>query len=76
MLQETRLRLAYDPAFREEFSGAEAAEAPDISTRGKEKIRRTGCKASRSGTADGGRLSAGVVSVCPSQSGSGDPHQL
>ena len=61
MLQETRLRLAYDP---------------DISSRGKEEIQRTGGKDSPSGTADGGRLSAGVVSVCPTQSGPGDPHQL
>lgn len=76
MLQETRLRLAYDPAFREEFLARKRAEAPDISTRRKEKIRRTGGKAPPSGTADGGRLSAGVVSVCPSQSGPGDPYQL
>lgn len=52
-------------------------QKPQTSAPGrKEEIRRTGSKASPSGTADGGRLSAGVVPVCPSQSGPGDPHQL
>ena len=52
------------------------AEERYTDSRRKEKIRRTGGKDSPSGTADGGRLSAGVVPVCPSQSGPGDPHQL
>ena len=76
MLQETRLRLAYDPAFREEFLARKRQKPQTSAPGGKKNPEHRRQSLSIRSSRRWADYLRGWYQSALSQSGPGDPHQL